>query len=161
MSDADQRWLEGGRGLPPEWTWSFTADAPLVGVELARETGETVVADAAGSVYLLDRRGRILTLSRGLHALSGITWCDAGTAGAVIVGDSTLTMLNRQLRVVGTTDLHEPILTVAIDPFGHHFAVCLQNARNADPEREPQRRSPGLRRPGRSPMCGSSRRKPI
>ncbi len=128
MSDADQKWLEGGRGLPPEWTWSFTADAALVGVELARETGETVVADAAGSVYLLDRRGRILTLSRGLHALSGITWCDAGTSGAVIVGDSTLTMLNRQLRVVGTTDLHEPILTVAIDPYGHHFAVCLQNA---------------------------------
>jgi hypothetical protein len=128
MSDADQKWLEGGRGLPPEWTWSFTADAALVGVELARETGETVVADAAGSVYLLDRRGRILTLSRGLHALSGITWCDAGTSGVVIVGDSTLTMLNRQLRVVGTTDLHEPILTVAMDPYGHHLAVCLQNA---------------------------------
>ena len=111
MSDSDQNWLEGGRGLPPEWTWSFTADAPLVGLELARETGETVVADAAGSVYLLDRRGRILTLSRGLHALSGIAWSDAGTTGAVIVGDSTLTVLNRQLRVVGTTDLREPILT--------------------------------------------------
>ena len=128
MSNADQKWLEGGRGLPPEWTWSFTADAALVGAELARETGETVVADAAGSVYLLDRRGRILTLSRGLHALSGITWCDAGTSGAVIVGDSTLTMLNRQLRVVGSTELHETILTVAVDPYGHHFAVCLQNA---------------------------------
>jgi hypothetical protein len=126
MSNADQKWLEGGRGLPPEWTWSFTADAPLVGLELARETGETVVADAAGSVYLLDRRGRIVTLSRGLHTLSGIAWCDAGMTGAVIVGDSNLTVLNRQLRVVGTSDLRDPILTVAVDPFGRHFAVSLQ-----------------------------------
>jgi hypothetical protein len=100
MSGSDQKWLDGGRGLPPEWIWSFTADAPLVGLELARETGETIVADAAGSVYLLDRRGRILTLSRGLHTLSGIAWSDAGTTGAVVVGDSALTVLNRQLRVV-------------------------------------------------------------
>ena len=100
MSRPDQKWLEGGRGLPPELTWSFTADAPLVGLELARETGETVVADAAGSVYLLDRRGRILTLSRGLHSLSGIAWSDSGSAGAIVVGDSTLTVLNRQLSAV-------------------------------------------------------------
>jgi len=128
MSVADQKWLDGGRGLPPEWTWSFTADAPLVGLELARESGETIVADAAGSVYLLDRRGRIVTLSRGLHTLSGIAWSDSGASGAVIVGDSILTVLNRQLRVVGTTDLREPILAVAIDPFGRHFAACLENS---------------------------------
>ena len=128
MSESDQAWLGSGRGLPPEWIWSFTADAPLVGLELARETGETIVADAAGSVYLLDRRGRILTLSRGLHTLSGIAWSDAGTTGAVIVGDSQLTVLNRQLRVVGTTDLREPIKCVAIDPFGRHFAVSLENS---------------------------------
>jgi hypothetical protein len=126
MNGSDQDWLDGGRGLAPERTWSFTADAPLVGLELARETGETIVADAAGSVYLLDRRGRVLTLSRGLHSLSGIAWSDAGTTGAVIVGDSALTVLNRQLRVVGTSELRETILTVAIDPFGRHFAVCLQ-----------------------------------
>jgi hypothetical protein len=128
MNSGDQKWLDGGRGLPPEWTWSFTADAPLVGMDLARETGETIVADAAGSVYSLDRRGRIVTLARGLHALSGIAWSDAGTTGVVIVGDSVLTVLNRQLRVVGTTDLHEPILAVAVDPFGRHFAACLQNS---------------------------------
>lgn len=128
MNGQDQKWLESGSGLPPEWTWSFTADAPLVGLELARETGETIVADATGSVYLLDRRGRIVTLARGLHSLSGIAWSDAGTIGAVIVGDAVLTVLNRQLRVVGTLDLRETILTVAIDPFGRHFAVCLQNS---------------------------------
>jgi hypothetical protein len=128
MSGSDKNWLEGGRGLPPEWTWSFTADAPLVGLELARETGETIVADAAGSVYLLDRRGKILTLSRGLHSLSGIAWSDAGTTGAIVVDDTTLTVLNRQLRIVGTAEFREPILTVAADPYGRHFAVCFENA---------------------------------
>ena len=126
MSGGDPSWLTGGRGLAPEWTWSFAADAPLVGLELARETGETLVADAAGSVYLLDRRGRILTLSRGLHTLSGIAWSDAGLTGAVVVGGSALTVLNRQLRVVWSYDLHQPILTVAVDPFGRHFAACLE-----------------------------------
>jgi hypothetical protein len=128
MNASDQSWLDSGRGLPPEWTWSFTADAPLVGLELARETGETVVADAAGSVYLLDRRGRILTLSRGLHDLTALAWSDAGNTGAVVAGDTTLTVLNRQLRVVGTSEMREPILAVSIDPFGRHFAVSLENS---------------------------------
>jgi hypothetical protein len=128
MSESDQKWLEGDRGLPPERTWSFTADAPLVGLELARETGETIVADAAGSVYLLDRRGRILTLSRGLHSLTVIAWSDSGSAGAIVVGDSTLTVLNHQLRIVGTAEFHDPILNVAVDPFGRHFAVSFENS---------------------------------
>lgn len=126
MSEAEQRWLSRGRGLSPEWTWSFTADAPLVGLEHTRESGETVVADAAGSVYLLDRRGRIATLSRGLHAIQEIAWSDTGTTGAVVIGEATLAVLNRQLRVVWSMELREPILTLAVDPYGRHFAVSLQ-----------------------------------
>jgi len=76
MTESEQRWLDQGRGLSPEWTWSFTADAPLVGLDLARESGDTVAADASGSVYILDRRGRIVTLSRGLHELMDIAWAD-------------------------------------------------------------------------------------
>ena len=77
MTDSEQRWLDQGQGLSPEWSWSFTADAPLVGLELARESGDTIVADASGSVYILDRRGRIVTLSRGLHELVDVAWADA------------------------------------------------------------------------------------
>jgi hypothetical protein len=126
MTESEQRWLDQGRGLSPEWTWSFTADAPLVGLDLARESGETAVADASGSVYLLDRRGRVVTLSRGLHELMDIAWSDAGNYGAVVVGESTLAVLNRQLRLVWTSDLREPIRAIAVDPFGHHFAACLE-----------------------------------
>src|SRR5579863_2332197 len=125
MNASEQSWLHEGRGLSPEWTWSFTADSPLVGLDLARETGETVAADAAGSVYLLDRRGRILTLSRGLHSLQEIAWSDAGTTGAV-VSDATLSVLNRNLRVVWTFEFREPILAIAVDPFGRHFAISLE-----------------------------------
>jgi hypothetical protein len=125
MTQPEERWLDGGRGLGPEWTWSFTADAPLVGLDLARETGETLVADAAGSVYLLDRRGRILTLSRGLHALAEIAWSDSGECGAVVVDDHVLNVLSRQLRVTWSYEFHEAILAIAVDPFGRHFACCL------------------------------------
>jgi hypothetical protein len=122
---AEHRWLDEGRGLAPECTWSFAADAPLVGLELARESGETIVADAAGSVYLLDPRGRILTLSRGLHALHDIAWSDTGTTGAVIVDETHLSILSRQLRVLWSLDLHEQIRAIAVDPFGEHFAASL------------------------------------
>jgi len=126
MTESEQRWLDHGRGLSPEWTWSFTADAPLVGLELARESGDTIAADASGSVYILDRRGRIVTLSRGLHELVDLAWSDAGTYGAVVVGETTLAVLNRQLRLVWTSDLREPIRAIAVDPYGHHFAACLE-----------------------------------
>jgi hypothetical protein len=126
MTEPEQRWLDQGQGLSPEWTWSFTADAPLVGLDLARESGDTLVADASGSVYLLDRRGKILTLSRGLHELTDIAWSDAGNTGAVVVGESTLAVLNRQLRLVWTSELHEPIRALAVDPYGHHFAAGLE-----------------------------------
>lgn len=127
MNESEQNWVFGGRGLGPEFTWSFTADAPLVGLELARETGDTLVADAAGSVYLLDRRGRVVTLSRGLHTLRDIAWSDAGNAGVVVVGETTLSLLNRQLRVTGSVEFYDSILAIAVDPFGRHFAVCLAN----------------------------------
>jgi hypothetical protein len=126
MTESEQRWLDQGRGLSPQWTWSFTADAPLVGLDLARESGDTVAADASGSVYLLDRRGRIVTLSRGLHDLMDVAWSDSGTTGAVVVGETTLAVLNRQLRLVWTSDLREPIRAIAVDPYGHHFAACLE-----------------------------------
>src|SRR4051812_9305769 len=106
MSASEYSWLDHGRGVSPERTWSFTADAPLVGLDLARETGETIIADAAGSVYLLDRRGQVVTLARGLDTLQEVAWSDTGAAGAVVRDNSNLTMMNRQMRVVWSLDLH-------------------------------------------------------
>jgi hypothetical protein len=48
MSDADQKWLESGRGLPPERTWSVAADALLLGVEDARHQRERAAARRCG-----------------------------------------------------------------------------------------------------------------
>jgi hypothetical protein len=127
MSQSEQSWLYEGRGLSPEWSWSFTTDAPLVGLDLAREGGETVIADASGSVYLLDRRGRVLTLARGLHSLQEIAWSDTGSTGAVVRDESVLTVLNRQLRSLWSLDLREPIGAIAADPYGQHFAACLDS----------------------------------
>ena len=66
MTESEQRWLDQGRGLSPEWTWSFTADAPLVGLELARESGDTIVADASDLV--VRTRNNIMPYRKSVNA---------------------------------------------------------------------------------------------
>jgi hypothetical protein len=57
MSDGGD-WLEQGAGRQPHVSWSLTIDAPLVAMQLARETGELLAADAAGGLYKIDRAGQ-------------------------------------------------------------------------------------------------------
>lgn len=128
MSD-DFDWLQQGHGDPPRKRWSFTTDAPLVAVEYARESGETLVADASGGLYLFDRRGQLATLTRGFHALGSLAWCDTGTSGAAAVNESRLARFDRQLKVEWSVDLPEPILAVATDPYGNCVAASLADGR--------------------------------
>jgi hypothetical protein len=68
MTEPEPDWLTSGKGERPRRRWSFTADAPLVCLELARESGEVLAADTSGGLYLLDRRGQIAALSRDREA---------------------------------------------------------------------------------------------
>ena len=123
-------WLTSGKGVRPQPSWSFTMDAPLIALELARETGEAFAADASGGLYLLDRRGRVVSVTRGLTDVRQLAWSDSGEAGAAIVGESRLCRLNRKLEVQWTVDLPEMALAVATDPFGHFISVSLANRTN-------------------------------
>ena len=130
MSKTDPEWLAASRGTRPTVRWSFATDAPLVGLELARETGEVLAADASGGLYLLDRRGQVVSLSRGFHALGALAWSDVGTGGALVMGETRLCRLNRQLKVDWSLDLPDVIRTIAVDPFGQYVAVCLAGGGN-------------------------------
>ena len=77
MNVKTPEWLDAGQGETPRASWSFTADAPLVCLELARETGEVLVADESGGVYLLDRRGQVTALVRGTPDIRSIAFSDA------------------------------------------------------------------------------------
>lgn len=139
MSEQTSDWLAAGKGLPPQLRWSFTTDAELRSLRLARESGEVIALDDSGGLYQLDRRGRVKQLTRGLRELRGLAWCDTGEAGAALVGESRLCRLNERLEIEWSLELDEPALAVEISPFGDHVAVSLADGANsiydADQER--------------------------
>ncbi|MEX2286584.1 MAG: hypothetical protein WD648_05800 [Planctomycetaceae bacterium] len=139
MSAADAKWWDGGRGVPPELLWSFTADAPLAAIQLGRETGELLIADASGGLYLLDRRGQVVALTRGFQRLGKIAWSDTGNGGVANIGDRTLCLLSNSLKEEWSADLSDDILGVAVDPFGNHVAAALANGANQVFTRNQQR----------------------
>jgi hypothetical protein len=130
MTDSDEPRLETERGVPPEQRWSFAADAPLLSMCLGRESGELFLADTSGGLYLLDRRGQVTTLTRGFQQLGAVAWSDSGNGGAAAVGERTLCLLDRSLRVVWSVELGDEVLDVAIDPYGNHLAAALANGNN-------------------------------
>lgn len=128
--DDRSRWIEIGRGLSPELAWVFTADAPLVCLDLARESGEVAVADDSGGIYLIQRSGQVSVLTRALQPLEQLVWSDSGNGGAGVVDGNKVCRINRQLKTEWTLDLPEPINAIAISPFGNHVAVALNSGEN-------------------------------
>ena len=47
-NDGGGEWLRHGEGRRPRVSWSISMEAPLVALQLARETGEVLAADAIG-----------------------------------------------------------------------------------------------------------------
>ena len=131
MNSAGSReWLQEGRGKPPTVAWTFSTDAPLVALQLARETGEVLAADASGGLYLLDRRGHLAHLTRGPTPIRALAWSDTGAGGVILVGDSRLGWFTRQLEFKGWIDLPDSGLTAAIDAHGDYAAVSLADGLN-------------------------------
>jgi hypothetical protein len=130
MSDSDRDWLTAGRGNPPRATWVFAADAPLAWLELARETGEVLAADVSGGIYLLDRRGKISSLTRGPTPLRALGWSATGNGGVALVGENKLYWFTRQLEFKGGVELPEASLAVALDAHGDYAVVSLVNGVN-------------------------------
>jgi hypothetical protein len=124
MSDGVADWLmTTGRGDRPTLRWSFSVDAPLTDVQMSRETGEVVAADASGGLYLIDRRGQVRALTRTRHAVSRLAWSDTGTSGAAVLDENLVGWFDRQLQIQWTRDLPDEILSIAMDPYGTHVAL--------------------------------------
>jgi hypothetical protein len=127
QTGSDAEWLWSGTGRSPELRWSFSTEAALVDLALARETGEILAGDASGGIYLLDRRGRLEMVMRGFPNLAGLAFCDSGTAAAVVVDEAKVYRLDRRLEVQWAAELPDAVLCVALDPFGEHIAASLAN----------------------------------
>ncbi len=123
-------WLKEARGGRPTQRWTFTVDARLTDLHLARETGEVLAADESGGLYFLDANGRVGALTRTSHDLRQVTFADTATAGAVIVDQKKVAWLDRRLQFVWEKTLADEILSVAIDPYGTHLLVTLASGIN-------------------------------
>jgi len=120
-----REWLINGNGQTPELSWSFSTDAPLAWMELARESGELLAADRSGGIYLLDRNGRVVAVTRGQVPVRGLAWSDNGAAGVALIGDSKLHWFSRQLEFRSQYELPDTALAVAVDPHGEYVAASL------------------------------------
>lgn len=125
MSGDSEAWLYSGRGASPALRWSFTADAPLTDLRLARETGELLVADVSGGLYLLDRRGRVISLIRTRHEIQRVAWSDTGVGGTAAIDGQTVVWFDRKLQFDWTREMPDDILALAMDPHGTHVAVSM------------------------------------
>lgn len=124
MSREAEPWLNSGRGVLPTLRWSFTADAPLTDLRVARETGETLVSDASGGLYLLGRDGRVISLIRTRYAIQRVAWSDTGDGGAAAFGNRTVVWFDRKLQLQWTREVSDDVLAVAVDPHGTHVAIA-------------------------------------
>ena len=125
MSAGSEEWLYSGRGVAPTLRWSFTVDAPLTDLRVARETGEILAADSSGGLYLLDRRGRMISLIRTRHAIQRIAWADTGVGGAAALDDRTVVWFDRKLQFNWNREVPDDVLGLATDPHGTHVAISM------------------------------------
>jgi len=130
MSVGEDDWLRSGRGSKPTLRWSFFTDAPLVDVQLARESADLVACDQSGGLYLLDRQGHVRALTRTGHELRRLAWADTGALGAALMDDKSVGCFDRRLQFHWIRELEDETLSLAITPYGTHIAVSLANSEN-------------------------------
>ncbi|MGQ0634972.1 MAG: hypothetical protein ACT4QC_10200 [Planctomycetaceae bacterium] len=131
MTGQETDWIRHGEGKRPKLAWSFTTEAPLVALQSAGETGETLAADAVGGLYLIAADGKLLGVTHGPSPIRAIGWSDTGAGGIALVGDDKLYWFDRRLTFQGWLELAEPVLAIALDAHGDYAVVSLPSCLNA------------------------------
>ncbi|QGQ21442.1 WD40 repeat domain-containing protein [Gimesia benthica] len=129
MMDERAAWLTQGKGITPSLRWSFSTEAPLLALDLARETGEILAADISGGLYLLDRQGQFLHLNRGIRDVQLVHWSDHGKRGAAIYSDNNICCFDRDLNVIWAISFSVECLAIAMDSYGDYVAVSLASGK--------------------------------
>lgn len=146
MTRGDGGWLAEGKGKHPKLSWSLSTEAPLVALQLARETAEVLAADEAGGLYHIGRDGKLANLVHGPSPIRAAAWSDTGSGGVTLVGDEKLYWFDRRLRFQGSIEHSEPVMAVAIEAHGNYVAASLSSCTTAiyDPNHKSVRRFKSL-----------------
>ncbi|MBD3672353.1 MAG: hypothetical protein HUJ26_02400 [Planctomycetaceae bacterium] len=130
MNSPSLQWLGDGPGRPPQIRWSFVLDAPLQSMAISGEAGTLLAADQSGGLYLFDRQGKILSVTRGFQEIRSLAFSRRGTSGVAILGENRVVSVNVALKIEWSKDLNEAATAAAVSPFGEHYAVALANGMN-------------------------------
>jgi hypothetical protein len=118
-------WLRFGHGHAPEQSWSFATEGPLVAMDVARETGEIMAADATGGLYHVSAKGKLINLTHGPSPIRAISFSDVGRGGIALVGENRLYWFDRNLAFQGSIEHSEPVFGLAIEAHGNYAAASL------------------------------------
>lgn len=132
MSPRDLGWLLEGQGVESlSVGWTVAVDAPLADLSLARETGQVLAADVSGGLYLFNRLGRAEALTRLRHSIRKVALCDTGRLGVITLDDANMACIDSHLGFAWQRELPDTAVSLAVTPYGTHFAVGLANGKNA------------------------------
>ena len=109
MTNSSVQWLADGTGRPPSVRWSFVLDAPLQMMDLSSEAGTLLAADQSGGMYLLDRMGKILSMTHGFQEIRNLAF--------------TLSK-NTQIPRLATPDCPQQVVAGQIGRPVQRFASC-------------------------------------
>ena len=127
MTDTKDSWTTEGVGAAPQVAWSLATDGKLADLDLAWEADETLIADDAGGLSLIDAAGRLRQLSRGLSRIECVAFSGSGSCAAIAYDSRKVALVDRSLSIGWSMTLYDQITGLAIDPFGRHIAVALGN----------------------------------
>jgi hypothetical protein len=118
-------WIESGSGVKPTIAWTTGTESEIVATAYAREPKIAYIADESGSIYAIDQHGDIITVTRGFRNLDRLDWSDDGSSGAIVTNGEEVSRLDARLKSVWSANLPGQVLSIALDPFGHHLAISM------------------------------------
>lgn len=126
MNDQYEGWIRAGIGQAPTLRWNYSLEGRLTHLAVAWETDEALAADDAGGLYLFDRWGTLIRMTRGHPNIRGLAFSSSGEIALVAFNETHLALFDRSLRQTWRTELYDQITAVALDPFGRHMGVALR-----------------------------------
>ena len=113
--------------LKPHLRWSQITDAPLAGLDFAREAGLILAWDDAHNLYVFDVAGNRVRSTRTPVPLLAATISDDGSQVIAASKDGDIWWLGKNLEPRLHQGTHRHLLGIAISPQGEYLATSLND----------------------------------
>jgi len=113
--------------LKPHLRWSQITDAPLAGLDFAREAGLILAWDDAHNLYVIDSAGNRVRSTRTPVPLLAATISDDGEQIIAAGKDGDIWWLGKSLEPRLHQGTHRHLLGIAVSPQGEYLAVSLND----------------------------------